>query len=257
MQSVMPLSVNEMNVLTQEHRRPLAASVHATGQAAAAAKPAPPPRAAARQSTSSAPRRGQARPESECDPVTGTSEGDLSSPAPLDRHRSLHVPVAPLEGGSLTRHRPRLMSDETDDYSEIYSPDDGAGGGEGEADATDALSRVRRGKSNSRVVSTGGRSGSGDSGLTGLSSAGSSGLAAAAAASAASVPPPPPAHRYPSWEDRIYQVASEGLGDADVSANGNNNRNSLCGYGDDINVPVYASVKGVSVYGLACQFFEY
>ena len=34
---------------------------------------------------------------------------------------------------------------------------------------------------------------------------------ATSAASKHPQPPPPPMHRYPSWENRIYQVASEGI----------------------------------------------
>uniref|UniRef100_A0A336LP84 CSON015304 protein n=1 Tax=Culicoides sonorensis TaxID=179676 RepID=A0A336LP84_CULSO len=64
-------------------------------------------------------------------------------------------------------------------------------------------------------------------------------------------PPTPPLHRFPSWEAKIYQVAKEGL----VGGDGGNNSTksdsatkqesisqvtSYC----DINVPVYATVKG-------------
>ena len=67
-------------------------------------------------------------------------------------------------------------------------------------------------------------------------------------------PPPLPIHRYPSWEDRIYQVASEGMkdatGDLPVIVDSKNNNGDCsqlrAGYGSDINVPVYATVKGVS-----------
>ena len=62
-----------------------------------------------------------------------------------------------------------------------------------------------------------------------------------------SLPPPRPLHRYPSWENRIYQVASEGMKDAISTGTGDSidstNNNS---YRSDINVPVYATVKGVS-----------
>jgi len=209
----------QINLLLQEHRRPLASSLHSS----AAAKPLAPPRTSL--SVNKPPRRGQTRPESECE-STSAAESTVATPAPLDRHRSLHVPVTPLEGSPLTRHRPRMVGN--DDYSEVGSPEVASGGGEAAADLVDGPARS-------------GRSGSGDSGLTGLSSVGSSGAAAGSA-------PPPPAHRYPSWEDRIYQVASEGLGDAEGEVgNGGNTRNSLCGFGDDINVPVYASVKGVSI----------
>ena len=59
-----------------------------------------------------------------------------------------------------------------------------------------------------------------------------------------SQPPPPPLHRYPSWERRIYQVASEaGMGPP------TDQRASLRGsyYGSDVSVPVYAAVQGVSI----------
>ena len=80
-------------------------------------------------------------------------------------------------------------------------------------------------------------------------------------------PPPPPMHRYPSWEDRIYQVASEGMkdvstasGDQIDSKNNNGEAAAASGnaglaetdlkgagaYGSEVNVPVYATVKGVS-----------
>lgn len=82
------------------------------------------------------------------------------------------------------------------------------------------------------------RTGSGDSGLTGLSNG-------------TDHPPPLPVHRYPSWEDRIYQVASEGLNDHTNSDNGKNNndekRNSFL-YGDELSIPVYASVQGVRLF---------
>ena len=68
--------------------------------------------------------------------------------------------------------------------------------------------------------------------------------------------PPPPIHKYPSWEDRIYQVASDGIKTssdivigAQIDSRNNNNlpHGQLAGgYGTDINVPVYATVKGVS-----------
>ena len=64
-------------------------------------------------------------------------------------------------------------------------------------------------------------------------------------------PPPRPIHRYPSWEDRIYQVASEGMRDATGGGDqidSKNNNAAENGYGSDINVPVYATVKGVSAY---------
>lgn len=73
-------------------------------------------------------------------------------------------------------------------------------------------------------------------------------------------PPTPPLHRFPSWEAKIYQVASDGLaaaaGDDDghdqdspglASSVGMTSRTqTMSGGYCDINVPVYATVKGVS-----------
>lgn len=63
-------------------------------------------------------------------------------------------------------------------------------------------------------------------------------------------PPTPPMHRFPSWEAKIYEVAKDGVAgedsDQDISSA---NMDSLprtahvAGFGD-INVPVYATVKG-------------
>ena len=84
-----------------------------------------------------------------------------------------------------------------------------------------------------------GRAGSGDSG---------------AVVTAHPPPPPPPVHRYPSWEDRIYRIANEGICDEVVfggSDSRNNNGESRLsanfggGFGEDISVPVYATIKGV------------
>lgn len=72
-------------------------------------------------------------------------------------------------------------------------------------------------------------------------------------------PPTPPLHRFPSWEAKIYQVASDGLAagdDADaqeaenatglVSSVGVTSRSQTASGGYcDISVPVYATVKGV------------
>ncbi|XP_014285092.1 uncharacterized protein CG43867 isoform X4 [Halyomorpha halys] len=61
-------------------------------------------------------------------------------------------------------------------------------------------------------------------------------------------PPTPPLHRFPSWESRIYQVASEGLAPHPTPDSSNNNTASSrihCSHGYcDISVPVYATVKG-------------
>lgn len=76
--------------------------------------------------------------------------------------------------------------------------------------------------------------------------------------------PTPPLHRFPSWEAKIYQVANDGLtsgensnretsnalddsssADGTTAAHNRAHRTASGGY-CDINVPVYATVKGVS-----------
>ncbi len=185
----------------------------------------------------------------------GSQENDNTLP---DRHRSLQMPLAPLpvikKLSSTAKKTHLFMSDEVHDYSEIYTPsaEEAAGG---------VLGEVARGSSTSMSAedssrSFGARTGSGDSGLTGLS--GISG--ATGGLQPEQQPPPPPMHRYPSWEDRIYQVASEGMRDVVVlgaqidSRNNNNNGDEGVnptslrgGFGSDIDVPVYATVKGVSL----------
>lgn len=84
--------------------------------------------------------------------------------------------------------------------------------------------------------------------------------------------PTPPLHRFPSWEAKIYQVASDGLktgenggSSQEPQESGNSMENSSSDGVDssraqrtasggycDINVPVYATVKGVSV-----QFYRH
>lgn len=74
-----------------------------------------------------------------------------------------------------------------------------------------------------------------------------------------SKPPTPPLHRFPSWESRIYQAAAEGFSvteqppvhnslTPEPNGSNSNSRNtrrlSAAGY-QDINIPVYATVKGV------------
>lgn len=66
-------------------------------------------------------------------------------------------------------------------------------------------------------------------------------------------PPTPPLHRFPSWESRIYQVANEGLSAAPTEPTLTTaavvpptrvvTSQGYC----DISVPVYATVKGVSI----------
>lgn len=72
-------------------------------------------------------------------------------------------------------------------------------------------------------------------------------------------PPTPPLHRFPSWEAKIYQVASDGLAAGDdnesqeqdnglVNSVGVTSRSQTASGGYcDISVPVYATVKGVSL----------
>ena len=162
--------------------------------------------------------------------------------------------------------------------------------------------------------SAGPRASSGDSGLTGNLSGNSTGSRAPTSCSTGGeddhhilknranihhIAPPLPLHRYPSWEDRIYQVASEagildsnetttpkafmrGLSEETTSAGDSTNNNNQMfspedriidqylpnedeegrntnnrlstasmrgsiGFGSDVSVPVYASVKGVSI----------
>uniref|UniRef100_T1J612 PH domain-containing protein n=1 Tax=Strigamia maritima TaxID=126957 RepID=T1J612_STRMM len=69
-------------------------------------------------------------------------------------------------------------------------------------------------------------------------------------------PPTPPLHRFPSWESRIYEIASNGMTLSDSLVNGAhpdtaNNNKPVCGtYANgahpycEISVPVYATVKG-------------
>ena len=184
--------------------------------------------------------------------ATAVAEGHGGLP---DKHRSLHMPLAPIEGKKLSKKGAadllgdqvtlplaplrKIMSDESHDYSEIFTPngDDCSDGGEDQPDAASDYGAKEGDTGDTRT-------GSGDSGLTGLSSTGTAAEAAAVGA------PAPPLHRYPSWEDRIYRVAREGLsqvgGGDDIVGEGGNARNSMCGgYGNDIVVPVYASVKGV------------
>lgn len=74
----------------------------------------------------------------------------------------------------------------------------------------------------------------------------------------ATKPPTPPLHRFPSWEAKIYEVANDGLaaaaGDDSDSQDQISNTNidsprlqAVLGGYCDINVPVYATVKGVSI----------
>eukprot|EP00095_Tigriopus_kingsejongensis_P006145 maker-scaffold730_size105374-snap-gene-0.17 protein:Tk06145 transcript:maker-scaffold730_size105374-snap-gene-0.17-mRNA-1 annotation:"AGAP001935-PA" len=216
--------------------------------------PVPPPRAKIGPSShlTASPNslRKGSRPESECilsssSEVNGTIAGIISSAdrghlgadgsTLPDKHRSLHVPAVPLEGKKLCKKKtkPLVMSDELHDYSEIYTP----------SNDDDKLGAWPDAESMSTADSSGGRTGSGDSGLTGLS--GGTGTDVDH-----DRPPPRPLHRCPSWENRIYEVAKEGVsGDQIDSKNNNENRNSALfsgGYGSEINVPVYASVKGVS-----------
>lgn len=87
-----------------------------------------------------------------------------------------------------------------------------------------------------------------------LASYGSSSPTSTSADYVTAKPPTPPLHRFPSWEAKIYEVAKDGLAgdDSDSQDQDVSNRDSLSrtqqgavigGY-CDINVPVYATVKG-------------
>ena len=91
-----------------------------------------------------------------------------------------------------------------------------------------------------------------------------------------SKPPTPPLHRFPSWESRIYQAAAEGFSvseqppslssltvDGSAVNGAHLRRLSAAGY-QDINIPVYATVKGVTIFHLDSinifqfsQFFKF
>lgn len=68
-------------------------------------------------------------------------------------------------------------------------------------------------------------------------------------------PPTPPLHRFPSWEAKIYEVANDGLAgdesDQDVSSANMDSlpktQGAVIGGYCDINIPVYATVKGVRI----------
>eukprot|EP00092_Neocalanus_flemingeri_P001971 GFUD01002103.1.p1 GENE.GFUD01002103.1~~GFUD01002103.1.p1 ORF type:complete len:1505 (+),score=292.95 GFUD01002103.1:136-4515(+) len=141
-----------------------------------------------------------------------------------------HMPLARL------KKKGPLMSNESHDYSEIYTPS------KEQTSWDHEMTSVTASGPESMSGSSSVRTGSGDSGLSG----GNSTVQA----------PPPPIHKYPSWEDRIYQVASDGIKTsssdivigAQIESRNNNNlphgQLASGGYGTDINVPVYATVKG-------------
>ena len=197
-----------------------ASSSKATTSSIKATVPVPPPRSKIAPTTT----KKFSRPESECSNDISNG-GDTINTLP-DKHRSLcHIDVMENKSGKLSKnkyHKKKkhlvMMSDESHDYSEIYTPsnEEANKGGTSTWDDRDTTSS---------------RTGSGDSGLT----ASENGL------QQQQQPPPRPLHRYPSWEHRIYQVAREGLPDDDLDLE---KRNSLVNYGDDISVPVYATVKG-------------
>lgn len=88
-----------------------------------------------------------------------------------------------------------------------------------------------------------------------------------------SKPPTPPLHRFPSWESRIYQAAAEGFSVTEQPPSitslappcGGGHRShhthrlsatGSVGY-QDISIPVYATVKGVSEYLINCALLEH
>lgn len=88
-----------------------------------------------------------------------------------------------------------------------------------------------------------------------LASYGSSSPTSTSADYVTAKPPTPPLHRFPSWEAKIYEVAKDGLGgddsdsqDQDISSNNMDTlprtQGAVIGGYCDINVPVYATVKG-------------
>lgn len=87
-----------------------------------------------------------------------------------------------------------------------------------------------------------------------LASYGSSSPTSTSADYVTAKPPTPPLHRFPSWEAKIYEVAKDGLAgdDSDSQDQEISNMDSLprtqqgavIGGYCDINVPVYATVKG-------------
>lgn len=87
-----------------------------------------------------------------------------------------------------------------------------------------------------------------------LASYGSSSPTSTSADYVTAKPPTPPLHRFPSWEAKIYEVAKDGLAgdesDSQDQDRSSNNLDSLPRQGAviggycDINVPVYATVKG-------------
>lgn len=88
-----------------------------------------------------------------------------------------------------------------------------------------------------------------------LGSYGSSSPTSTSADYVTAKPPTPPLHRFPSWEAKIYEVAKEGLAgedsdqEQDISSNNMDSlprtqQGAVIGGYCDINVPVYATVKG-------------
>ncbi len=182
------------------------------------------------------------RSESDCELNVNVKQALESVDTLPDRHKSLQMPLAPLpivKKLSATAKKAHLMmSDEIHDYSEIYTPS--------AEDTNKVVLEDNRGEAVSSSMSA-------DS---------SRSLETAQVVLPQSKPPAPPLHRYPSWEDRIYQVACQGMkdatgGDLIDSKNNNSGENGLkgssstssrAGFGADINVPVYATVKGVSIF---------
>jgi pleckstrin homology domain-containing family H len=84
-----------------------------------------------------------------------------------------------------------------------------------------------------------------------LASYGSSSPTSTSADYVTAKPPTPPLHRFPSWEAKIYEVAKDGLAgddsdsqDQDLSTMDSLPKGAVIGGYCDINVPVYATVKG-------------
>jgi hypothetical protein len=179
----------------------------------------------------------RARPEStDCTGESAAAAGAKSNADEAhelpDKHRSLHMPIAPIEVKKLSKKTKKalLMSDEMHDYSEIYTPNE-----------------EEPAKSEYASTAESPRTGSNDSAISSSSAA-------------ALDPPPPPLHRYPSWEGRIYQVACDTIRPATSSALADSSEGSCkrlsAGYGNDVSVPVYAAVKGVRHNQLRAKSIE-
>lgn len=171
---------------------------------------------------------------------------------PQELSRDLAAAVDELQLIAITKKPPPFASskdvvaaaiDPTHDYAEIYTP----------SREKQPIWLKDSGPSSDISIMTTATGGTGGGG------------AAAADLNGQARAPTPPLHRFPSWEAKIYQVASDGLTsgensnretsnalDDSSSADGTTQRAHRTASGGycDINVPVYATVKGVSFFSL-------